>query len=136
LQLLRSDLFRLTLCLPAGHRTWLKKEDLQFQIGDFVAVFYPKSYKATIYVAQVLAIEDDILRLHHWPKNDTGTFQGHPYYRKASEGQGAWTEGRRFWRLVARLNSPQAVDGEEGVYSLSVGDSSVCHRLGRQFALS
>jgi hypothetical protein len=62
-----------------------------------VAVFYPRSYKAKIYLAQVLAIEADALKLQHWPENDEpGVRQGHPFYRKALDGQGAWMEGRRF----------------------------------------
>jgi hypothetical protein len=81
-------------------------------------------------------MDDDALRLHHWSKNDAGTLQGNPYYRKASEGEGVWTESRRFWRLISRLSSPQAVASEGGIYSLSVGDSGTIHRLGRQFALS
>ena len=55
-------------CVPRAHRTWLKAEELDFQVGDFVAVFYPKSYKATIYLAQVLPT--DALKLQHWPEND------------------------------------------------------------------
>jgi hypothetical protein len=81
-------------------------------------------------------MEDDILRLQHWPESDAGKFQGHPYYRKASASEGVWTESRRFWRLITGLNSPQAVAGEEGIYNLSTGDSSTVHRLARQFALS
>ena len=109
--------------------------DLKFAVGDFVAVFYPKSYKAEIYLAQVKEIHAEELRLHHWPVNDSEPLRGHPYYKKPG-GEATWTEGRRFWRLIHKVDPPRTIEGHAGVFTLGGTASQLVYRLGKEFALT
>ena len=116
-------------------RTWLIHTDLEFGINDFVAVFYPKSYKAEIYLASVRDIQPEEVALDHWPTNDSGPLRGHPYYQKPS-GDTTWRESRRFWRLIHRVDPPKEEGGHPGVYTLSGKAFELVHRLGKEFALT
>ena len=117
-------------------RTWLSQVELQCGVNDFVACFYPKSFKAEIYLAHVECVDAERITLQHWPANDSEPHKGHPYYRKPEGGTRSRTEARRFWRLIHRVDPPQAVDAHDGVYKLSSAAFQTVHILGKQFALT
>ena len=114
---------------------WLSHTDLEFGVDDFVAIFYPKSYKAEMYLACVRGIGADEILLQHWPANDSAAHQGHPYYQKPV-GDVAWKESRRFWRLIRKVDPPQIVAGYEGVYSLGGSSAQLVHVQGKYYALT
>lgn len=118
---------------------WLTLAGLDFAVGDFVAAFYPKSYKARIWLGDVLSVDSEVIRLRHWPINTVGMHTDHPYYVAPRERDSAaeWSETRKFWRLLHKVDAPQPfLDAGEGVYRLSGVDSTRLHTLSLQHALS
>jgi hypothetical protein len=45
-------------------------------------------------------------------------------------------EARRFWKLIHRVDTPQAVDGHDGVYTLSSTSYQTVHVMGKHYALT